>query len=313
LDDEIDENKIAVLSALPKGMFQRIFAVITDMTLSEYIRKRRLTRAVSDIRDSNARIIDIAIKYGYISANSFSAAFKCFHGVTPSYARTSASQLQYFHPLVFTLTLSDKGGNHMQYRNIKCFDFEGFSQDLQIMEDKILPELLSKTESENLRIWDSCSSSGQEAYGIAMAVSDLIGSGIAEWETTILATDLSDNSLEAARHGVYGEEHLSNMKPEWIAKYFDTSPNGHYKVKEFLRKRVNFELFDLMSDIFPFKKKFHIIFCRNAMVFFDASAREKLFEKYYYCMENGGYLVIGMSETLSDIKTDFKMTSPSVY
>ena len=220
LDDDIDENKIAVLSALPRGMFQRIFAIITDMTLSEYIRKRRLTQAVSDIRNTNARIIDIAIKYGYISANAFSSAFKSFHGVT-SYARASGSQLQIFHPLVFTLTLYERGGNIMQYRNIKCFDFEGFSKDLHEMEGKIFPELLSKIGSENLRIWDSCCSSGQEAYGIAMVVGDLIGSGIAEWETTVLATDLSDDSLEAAKRGAYGEEHLTNVKPEWIAKYFD--------------------------------------------------------------------------------------------
>ena len=201
----------------------------------------------------------------------------------------------------------------MQYRNIKCFDFEGFSQDLQKMEEEILPELFSKIGSDNLRVWDSCCSSGQEAYGIAMVISDLIGSGIAEWETAILATDLSESSLDAAKQGVYGEEHLAKMKPEWIAKYFDMLSDDQYGVKEFIRKRVNFEPFELITDVFPFKKKFHIIFCRNAMVYFDAHACEKLFAKYYDCMESEGYLIIGMSETLSGIKTGFKMISPSVY
>ena len=119
LDSDIDDNKIAMLSATPKGIFQRVFATITDMTLSEYTRKRRLTKAVSDIQNTDDKIIDIAVKYGYNSANAFTSSFKTFHGVTPSYARTSNIQLQSFHRLTFTLTLSVKGENDMQYRKIE--------------------------------------------------------------------------------------------------------------------------------------------------------------------------------------------------
>ena len=72
LDGEIEDDKIAVLSANAKGMFQRIFTMITDMTLSEYIKKRRLTQAAADIRDTDVKIIDIAVKYGYNSATAFS-------------------------------------------------------------------------------------------------------------------------------------------------------------------------------------------------------------------------------------------------
>ena len=119
LDGEINYNKIAMLSASSKGMFQRIFAVITDMTLSEYIRKRKLTQAAFDIINTNMKIIDIAVKYGYNSATAFSSAFKNFHGITPSYARASGLQGEYFQRFVFTLTLSIKGGSDTQYRNIE--------------------------------------------------------------------------------------------------------------------------------------------------------------------------------------------------
>ena len=115
LDGEIDDHKIAMLSASSKGMFQRFFAVITDMTLSEYIRKRRLTQAAFDIRNTDEKIIDIAIKYGYNSASAFSTAFKDFHGITPSYARTPSVKFQSFRRFTFTLTLSVKGGKDMQY------------------------------------------------------------------------------------------------------------------------------------------------------------------------------------------------------
>ena len=119
LDGEISDKKIAMLSASSKGMFQRIFAVITDMTLSEYIRKRRLTQAASDILNTDAKIIDIAVKYGYNSANAFSAAFKNFHGITPSYTRESGLQGQSFRRFTLTLTLSVKGGSDTQYRDIE--------------------------------------------------------------------------------------------------------------------------------------------------------------------------------------------------
>jgi len=122
LDGEIDDNKIAMLSASSKGMFQRFFALITDMTLSEYIRKRRLTQAAFDIKNTDAKIIDISIKYGYDSATAFGSAFKTFHGITPSEARTSEAQLQSFHRFTFKLTLSIKGGNDMQYRIIEAED-----------------------------------------------------------------------------------------------------------------------------------------------------------------------------------------------
>jgi len=119
LDSEIDDKKIAMLSASSKGMFQRIFAIITDMTLSEYIRKRRLTQAALDILNTDEKIIDIAVKYGYNSATAFSAAFKNFHGITPSYSRASGFQGQYFQRFTLTITLSVKGGSDSQYRNIE--------------------------------------------------------------------------------------------------------------------------------------------------------------------------------------------------
>jgi len=120
LDGNIDDEKIAVLSGLSKGMFQRIFAAVTEMTLSEYIRKRRLTQAASDIQNTDAKVIDIAVKYGYESATAFGSAFKRFHGITPSDAKTSNDiSFQSFQRLTFMLTLSVKGGSGMQYRIIE--------------------------------------------------------------------------------------------------------------------------------------------------------------------------------------------------
>ena len=119
LDGDIQDNKIAALFASSRGMFQRVFTIITEMNLSEYIRKRRLTQAASDIRNTDAKIIDIAVKYGYDSPKAFSSAFKSFHGITPSEARASGVKLQAFRRFTFALTLTITGGNDMQYRIIE--------------------------------------------------------------------------------------------------------------------------------------------------------------------------------------------------
>ena len=84
LDGEIDEKKISSLSGYSYPMFSRLFSMLTETTLSEYIRSRRLTEAAIDLRDTDEKIIDIAMKYGYESPDAFGAAFKKFHGFTPS-------------------------------------------------------------------------------------------------------------------------------------------------------------------------------------------------------------------------------------
>ena len=144
LDGDIDDNKISMLSATPKGVFQRVFAIITNMTLSEYTRKRKLTHAGLDIQNTDEKVIDIAVKYGYNSANAFNSAFKTFHGITPSCARTSGKRLQSFQRLTFTLTLSVKGGNEMQYHTI-----ENAEEFLQQMVNREHPKKYLQNISEN--------------------------------------------------------------------------------------------------------------------------------------------------------------------
>ena len=152
LDSEIEENKIAELSASPKGMFQRIFSILTDMSLSEYIRKRRLTQAVFDIQNSNEKILDIAIKYGYNSADAFGFAFKAFHGITPSDAKKSDVELKFFYPLVFEFKLSIKGGNDMQSRIIETLDVKAELGRANILDKEIVVELgRAKTPEEQLK------------------------------------------------------------------------------------------------------------------------------------------------------------------
>ena len=87
LTGEVDMKKFQQLSGYSYPLFSRIFSIMADMTLAEYLRNRRLSEAVTDLRESSEKVIDIALKYGYDSADAFSAAFKKFHGATPSEVR----------------------------------------------------------------------------------------------------------------------------------------------------------------------------------------------------------------------------------
>ena len=114
ITEELDYSEIAARSACSAFYFQRIFGALCGMTLGEYIRSRRLTLAGSDIVSTDEKVIDIALKYGYSSPDSFTRAFASFHGVTPSEARQKPAELRSFSRLRVQIIL--KGGNSMNYR-----------------------------------------------------------------------------------------------------------------------------------------------------------------------------------------------------
>ncbi len=111
---EIDRTAISRIMASPYSLFLRTFAPITGISFSEYLRLRRLSLAAHELITTNSRIIDIAVKYGYSSADAFSSAFKKFHGISPSAARKQGSQLVFYPRLNLTLNL--EGITDLKYR-----------------------------------------------------------------------------------------------------------------------------------------------------------------------------------------------------
>ena len=122
LTEEIDYDKAAAEAACSSFYFQRIFSILCDISLSEYIRNRRLTLAGNELNASNAKVIDIALKYGYESPESFARAFSKFHGITPSKAKKNGSKLKSFSRLSVKITMS--GGSVMDYKIVEKEAFE---------------------------------------------------------------------------------------------------------------------------------------------------------------------------------------------
>ena len=114
LTETVDYEKVAAQSFSSSYHFQRVFSILCGFTVGEYIRNRRLSLAGSELATGDAKIIDIALKYGYESPDSFTKAFKQFHGVLPSQVKSNGGNLKSFSPLVLKISL--EGGTAMNYR-----------------------------------------------------------------------------------------------------------------------------------------------------------------------------------------------------
>ena len=114
LTEKIDYDMVAAQSFSSSYHFQRVFSILCGFTIGEYIRNRRLSLAGSELATTDAKVIDVALKYGYESPDSFAKAFKQFHGVLPSQVKNNGSILKSFAPLVLKISL--EGGSAMKYR-----------------------------------------------------------------------------------------------------------------------------------------------------------------------------------------------------
>lgn len=178
---------------------------------------------------------------------------------------------------------------------------------------RVLPELSQKVKDRDLRIWSAGCSSGEEPYTLSMIIDQYLGKEKLFWDTKILATDISSNVLEKAKKGVYSNDRLATLPTQWRLSYFNNYDKDNVVITDQLRNEVIYRKFNLMEKTFPFKRKFHVIFCRNVMIYFDAQTKRELVGKFYNCLESGGYLFIGHSESLEREQSGFQYIMPSIY
>lgn len=171
----------------------------------------------------------------------------------------------------------------------------------------ILPEL-ARANLPNIRIWSAACSSGQEPYSISMIVEEYRReypkhplSGV-----QIVATDISPTILRAAKEGVYEDIALARgLTPDRRARFFDELA-GKAQVKEFVRKQVNFQQLNLILST-PSIGKFHVVFCRNVLIYFSDKNKTSILERMANIIEPGGYLFLGGSESISRYTTKFEV------
>jgi AraC family transcriptional regulator len=170
LTDEIDFAEVARQAYCSEYHFKRMFPFLAGVPLSEYIRRRRLTLAAFDLRDSKLRIIDIAVKYGYNSPDSFTRAFQSLHGVTPSEARKNGQSLKAYPRMTFQLSI--KGGSEMNYRIVEkeAFHIVGIKKRVPLIYEGVNPVIAAMWQSLNMDLINELKSlSNVEPSGLISA------------------------------------------------------------------------------------------------------------------------------------------------
>jgi len=216
----------------------------------------------------------------------------------------------------FDFLLSDKSGEAMvNFVNRVTTNHTFFMREtdhFKFFRETVLPYIEDTYSREKeVNLWCAACSSGEESYTLQMIMQDHFEGK--NWNTEILATDISANVLDKAVHGVYPIERVEAMPAEWRKKYFRKFDDKNMVVVDKIKKNIIYRHHNLMESKYTFRKKMHVIFCRNVMIYFDNEARNSTVQKFYDVTDKGGYLFIGHSESLTHTGTEYKYVMPAVY
>ncbi|HHV24952.1 MAG: protein-glutamate O-methyltransferase CheR [Methanosarcina sp.] len=171
-------------------------------------------------------------------------------------------------------------------------------ETFRIIEKEIIPCIV-KYRSESLirsiRIWSAGCAAGEEAYSLAILLHRVLKSDINNYRIRIIGTDIDTQSLEKARKGVYSKNSLKNLDPS-IKEHYFVKQGDAYQIIDELKNLMQFKRHDLISG--SKNNRFDLIICRNVMIYFKKEIQEQLQLNFYQGLENGGFFVIGKSETL---------------
>lgn len=158
-----------------------------------------------------------------------------------------------------------------------------------------------------LRIWSAACSFGPEPYSIAIILEKMNKNH----NHYILATDIDTNILQRARDGIYQKSEMKNIDLKDLTAYFDEE-NGKYHLKDTIKRRVTFKKHDLILD--SYEKNFHLIVCRNVVIYFNDEIKNQIYQKFYDNLVPGGLLFVGATETIYNYrKLGFEKVSTFIY
>lgn len=197
-------------------------------------------------------------------------------------------------------------------------DFFREPHHFKFIQEKALPDLIENTNagvSRKLMAWSCACSRGDEPYTLAMVLSDY-GETLKRFDFSILATDISTRMLETAVRGIYEEQVVEPVPPEFKKKYLLRSKDRTrqiVRIKPEIRKRIKFHRLNLMNSDFGLSHKMDILFCRNVIIYFDKPTTENLIARLCDNLAPGGYLFMGHSELLDVNRYPLVPVAPTIY
>lgn len=193
----------------------------------------------------------------------------------------------YFQGLESDKALLDEFVN---YLTINVSEFYRNPSQWEVLEKEILPDIINK-KNKNIKIWSSACSTGEEPYSMVMLLTKFFDLK----DIKILASDIDVGAMDKAKLGIYNSKSLNNLPKEFKVKYFEPIESS-YKIKDDIKKCVEFKKMDLLKDVFP--RNLDLIICRNVMIYFTEDAKELLYKKFYDSLSNNGVLFVGSTEQI---------------
>ena len=195
---------------------------------------------------------------------------------------------------------------------IKVTEFMRDPELFTYLREQILPQLIKYSRLHNnkeLRFWSAGCATGEEAYSLAILLSELLGEELAQFNIKIFATDLDSDAIAFARRGFYTAKSLAKLPAELVERYFVASPNGMgYEIKKQIRNLVVFGEHDLGQRA-PFPR-IDMVLCRNVLIYFNRELQEHALQLFAFALRDEGYLVLGRTETVSPLAEFFDVIEP---
>ncbi len=184
----------------------------------------------------------------------------------------------------------------------------------EYFENDYLPEFFKNHPGSTLSAWSAASSTGEEGYSIGMCCEDFKRKQPALFEYKVLGTDISSRVVDHATKGRYKGRSIDNfkIKRKEHCDRFLTASGEEYAISSVLKSRVKFKIHNLF-DILAEKEMFDIVFLRNVLIYFSSKDQEIVLRNLDKKMNPGGVLVIGESESLTKLKSNFEFVSPLIY
>lgn len=184
----------------------------------------------------------------------------------------------------------------------------------EFLANDLVPELMARGASAQVRVWSAGCSSGEEPYSIAMVLAETLGSR-AKSVARVLATDISQRALGVARQGVYPVDRLQGVSEARRKRWFQRGSganDGMARIAQPIRELVTFNQLNLLEH-WPMKGPLDAIFCRNVVIYFDNPTKQRLFARYAQLLAPGGYLFLGHSESLHGLSDAFDLVGRTIF
>lgn len=181
--------------------------------------------------------------------------------------------------------------------------------------DRVLPRLIADKQragETDLRLWCAAASTGQEPYQIQMLTRQVLGPRYASWRAGLLATDISEDALARAKEGRYGDDDVQRLPPDLRHTYFRRS-GAEWQVVDELKRDLVFRRFNLLTNPYPFKTGFDVVFLRNVMIYFDVPTKTAILRRIGQLLQPAGVLYVGTSESLRGLDVPFVSLATGVY